>query len=178
MALRTGIGDWHYLRLNADDLSVEEMSVSHYLAFKEKLAAADDRNGDLPNRDSYDPFIFELDMAPFNAHQPKIKVETSIGQGVEFLNKTLSARMFGPAQSAEGIQSMLTFLNKYKGPDGASLLLSRRMNNVSKLRNALVRAERLLNKHDDDVPIDHVAGLDELGFLPGEFFFRKKIGDK
>lgn len=167
MALRTGIGDWHYLRLNADDLTVEEMSVSHYLAFKEKLAVGNEKEGNIPHRDTYDPFIFEVDMAPFNAHQPKIKVQTSIGQGVEFLNKTLSARMFGPAQSAEGIQSMLTFLNKYKGPDGSSLLLSRRINNVSKLRNALVRADRLLNRHEDEVPIDDVAGLDDLGFLPG-----------
>jgi hypothetical protein len=36
-SMRLGAGDWHYLRVNIDDMSVEEMSTAHYLAFKEKL---------------------------------------------------------------------------------------------------------------------------------------------
>ena len=41
------------------------------------------------------------------------------------------------------------------------------MNHVSKLRHSLLRAERLLDKHDDEMAINRVVGLDELGFLPG-----------
>lgn len=165
LALRVGIGDWHYLRINADDMTVEEMSVSHYLAFKEKLALGE--NGDmLLDRHGYDPFVLEFDMKPFTSNQPKISLESSIGNGVSFLNKTLSAKMFGPAQNAAGTQQMLDFLRGFKH-DGSSLLLSQRVNNVSKLRHALVKAERLLDRHDDEESVDRVTGLDELGFLPG-----------
>ena len=41
------------------------------------------------------------------------------------------------------------------------------MNNISKLRHSLVLAERLLDRHDDDVLITKIHGLGELGFLPG-----------
>jgi sucrose synthase len=165
LALRAGIGEWHYLRINADDMTVEEMSVSHYLAFKEKLALSQDGYS-LLDRHGYDPFVLEFDMKPFTANQPKITLESSIGNGVAFLNKTLSAKMFGPAQNAAGTQQMLDFLRGFKH-DGSSLLLSHRMNNVSKLRHALVRAERLLDRHEEEELISNVAGLDELGFLPG-----------
>lgn len=172
LALRVAMGDWHYLRINADDMTVEEMSVAHYLAFKEKLAEAVMANGggaghnDPLDRHGYDPFVLEFDMRAFTTSQPKITLESSIGQGVAFLNKTLSAKMFGPAQNAVGTQQMLEFLRGFKH-DGSSLLLSQRVNHVSKLRHSLLRAERLLDRHDDEEPIGRVAGLDELGFLPG-----------
>lgn len=38
-ALRTNVGDWHYFRVNTEDMHVEDMSVNHYLAFKEKLVS-------------------------------------------------------------------------------------------------------------------------------------------
>lgn len=110
--------------------------------------------------------MLEVDTAPFTAHQPKITLASSIGNGVSFLNKNLSAKMFGPSQNAAGTQLMLDFLRGFKH-NGSSLLLSQRVNNVSKLRHGLLRAERLLDRHEDEEPIDRVAGLDELGFLPG-----------
>ena len=164
LAMRVAMGDWHYMRINADDMTVEEMSTAHYLAFKEKLANIE--TGDPLDRHGYDPFTLEFDMRPFSANQPKITLESSIGQGVSFLNKTLSAKMFGPAQNAAGTQQMLDFLRGFKY-DGNSLLLSQRVNHVSKLRHSLLRAERLLDKHDDEMAINRVVGLDELGFLPG-----------
>jgi len=109
IALRVTQGGWHFIRINADDMTVEEISVSHYLAFKEKLVSTEP--GELIDRHGYDPFILEWDMKPFNAHQPKITLESSIGNGVSFLNKTLSAKMFGPSQNASGTQCMLDFLN-------------------------------------------------------------------
>ena len=164
--MRVAIGDWHYMRINADDMTVEEMSVSHYLAFKEKLAGKDMDQNDPLDRHGYDPFVLEFDMRPFTSNQPKITLESSIGQGVAFLNKTLSAKMFGQSQNAAGTQSMLDFLSNFKH-EGNSLLLSSRINHVTKLRHSLLRAERLLNRHEDECPISDVQGLDDYGFLPG-----------
>jgi hypothetical protein len=50
---------------------------------------------------------------------------------------------------------------------GESLLLSSRVNSVPKLRHALLRADRLLERLDDEEAISRVDGLAELGFLPG-----------
>ncbi len=40
-ALRPTMGEWYHIRINVEDMSVEEISASHYLAFKEKLVPAD-----------------------------------------------------------------------------------------------------------------------------------------
>jgi hypothetical protein len=46
--------------------------------------------------------VLELDLKPFGAHQPKISLQSHIGNGVSFLNKTLSAKLFSPNANAEG----------------------------------------------------------------------------
>ncbi|KAL4421973.1 hypothetical protein ABPG77_010996 [Micractinium sp. CCAP 211/92] len=159
-ALRPTMGEWYYVRISVDDMRVEEMTAAHYLAFKEKLVPmAEDRHG-------YDPFVLELDLKPFGAHQPKITLQSHIGNGVSFLNKTLSAKLFSPNANAEGSQLMLDFLRDFRY-GGEKLLLSQRVNSVQRLRHSLLRADRLLEKHEDEEPITAVQGIDELGFLAG-----------
>jgi hypothetical protein len=38
-ALRVNAGEWHYFRVNTEEMNADEMSVNHYLAFKEKLVS-------------------------------------------------------------------------------------------------------------------------------------------
>jgi hypothetical protein len=49
-------------------------------------------------------------------------LQSHIGNGVSFLNKTLSAKLFSPAANAEGSQLMLDFLREFKH-NGEKLLL-------------------------------------------------------
>ena len=56
-----------------------------------------------------------------------------------------------PGLSPARSQAMLDFLRGFKAPGGESLLLSSRVNSVQRLRHALLRAERLLDKHEDEV---------------------------
>jgi len=105
-------------------------------------------------------------MQPFTAHQPKISLQSSIGNGVEFLNKNLSMKMFGNGTDNPGMQSLLDFLRGFKHDD-TSLLLSKRISTVDRLRHALLRAERVLYSFDDDEGIEKVDALGELGFLEG-----------
>lgn len=163
-ALRPTMGEWYYVRISVEDMRVEEMTAAHYLAFKEKLVPVDE--GELLDRHGYDPFVLELDLKPFGAHQPKISLQSHIGNGVSFLNKTLSAKLFSPNANAEGSQLMLDFLREFRH-GGEKLLLSQRVNSVQRLRHSLLRADRLLEKHEDEEPITVVQGIDELGFLPG-----------
>eukprot|EP00887_Chlorella_sp_A99_P005770 scaffold1.g5770.t1 len=137
-ALRPSVGEWYYIRqgallvflfligrgvagamINVEDMTVEEMTAAHYLAFKEKLVAM--APGELVDRHGYSPFVLEIDMKPFNANSPKIT-----------------------------LQLMLDFLRGFKYA-GESLLLSHRVNSVQKLRAALLRADRLLERHEDEV---------------------------
>jgi sucrose synthase len=120
----------------------------------------------IADSDSYEPFILEWDMKPFTAHQPKISLQSSIGNGVDFLNKNLSMKMFGNGIDNPGMQSLLDFLRGFKHND-TSLLLSKRISTVDRLRHALLRAERALYSFDDDEGIEKVDALGELGFLEG-----------
>lgn len=59
-------------------------------------------------------FVLELDFEPFTATFPKPTLSKSIGNGVEFLNRHLSAKLF---HDKESMQPLLDFLRVhcYKG---------------------------------------------------------------
>lgn len=58
--------------------------------------------------------MLELDFEPFNASFPRPTLNKSIGNGVEFLNRHLSAKLF---HDKESMQPLLEFLrlHSYKG---------------------------------------------------------------
>ena len=59
-------------------------------------------------------FVLELDFEPFTASFPRPTLSKSIGNGVEFLNRHLSAKMF---HDKESMRPLLDFLrmHHYKG---------------------------------------------------------------
>lgn len=59
-------------------------------------------------------YILELDFEPFNATFPRPNRSSSIGNGVQFLNRHLSSSMF---RSKDSLEPLLDFLrvHKYKG---------------------------------------------------------------
>ena len=59
-------------------------------------------------------FVLELDFEPFTASFPRPTLSKSIGNGVEFLNRHLSAKMF---HDKESMHPLLDFLrmHHYKG---------------------------------------------------------------
>ena len=61
-----------------------------------------------------DDYILELDLEPFNASFPRPTRPSSIGSGVQFLNRHLSSRLF---HDKESMQPLLDFLlaHKYQG---------------------------------------------------------------
>lgn len=136
IAVRPRPGVWEYVRVNVSELSVEQLSVSEYLSFKEELV-----DGKIN-----DNFVLELDFEPFNATFPRPTRSASIGNGVQFLNRHLSSIMF---RNKDSLQPLLDFLraHKYKGH---ALMLNDRIQTISKLQSALAKAEDYLSKlaHD------------------------------
>jgi len=63
---------------------------------------------------SNDNFVLELDFEPFNASFPRPSRSSSIGNGVQFLNRHLSSIMF---RNKDSLDPLLDFLraHKYKG---------------------------------------------------------------
>ncbi|GFP99786.1 sucrose synthase [Phtheirospermum japonicum] len=104
LAIRLRPGIWDYIRVNVNELVVEELTVPEYLKFKEELA-------DGPSDDS---FVLELDFEPFTTSFPKPTLTKWIGNGVEFLNRHLSAKMF---HDRDSMSPLLNFIrtHHYKG---------------------------------------------------------------
>lgn len=63
---------------------------------------------------SNDRYVLELDFEPFNASFPRPNRSSSIGNGVQFLNRHLSSIMF---RNKDSLEPLLDFLraHKYKG---------------------------------------------------------------
>ena len=61
-----------------------------------------------------DPYMLELDFEPFNASVPRPNRSSSIGNGVQFLNRHLSSIMF---RNRDCLEPLLDFLrgHRHKG---------------------------------------------------------------
>ncbi|KAG7970903.1 hypothetical protein I3843_07G109200 [Carya illinoinensis] len=153
IAIRPRPGVWEYVRVNVHELSVEQLSVSEYLHFKEELVDQPDDN-----------FVLELDFEPFNANFPRPSRSSSIGNGVQFLNRHLSSIMF---RNKESLEPLLDFLraHRYKGH---ALMLNDRIQSISRLQSALVKAEEYISKLPSDTPCsDFEYALQGMGFERG-----------
>lgn len=156
LAVRPRIGNWHYLRLHLETVDAEEISVSSYLAFKERLQSQHALDDGWP---------LEVDLGPFNREFPRLKESRSIGQGVAFLNRKLSSELFENLD--RGDQRLLEFLRLHQ-VRGTQLMLNERIGDVSELRHAVWDAEEYLQKQPSEANWVEVGNkLQELGFEPG-----------
>ncbi|WOK96102.1 hypothetical protein Cni_G04809 [Canna indica] len=154
IAVRPRPGVWEYVRVNVYELSVEELSVSEYLQFKEELV--DGR--------STDRYMLELDFGPFNASFPRPIQSSSIGNGVQFLNRHLSSIMF---RNKDSLEPLLNFLkaHKYKGH---AMMLNDRIQSIARLQSVLSKAEEYLSKLPPETPFSEFSYvLQEMGLEKG-----------
>ncbi|XP_008783098.2 sucrose synthase 1 [Phoenix dactylifera] len=139
LAIRPRPGVWEYVRVNVSELAVEELTVPEYLQFKEELVDGSSQNNN---------FVLELDFEPFNASFPRPSLSKSIGNGVQFLNRHLSSKLF---HDKESMYPVLNFLraHNYKG---TSMMLNDRIHSLSALQAALRKAEEYLLSIPSDTP--------------------------
>ncbi|XAR51114.1 Sucrose synthase [Bertholletia excelsa] len=129
-AVRLRPGVWEYIRLNINALVVEELTVPEFLQFKEELVEGP-KNGN---------FVLELDFEPFTASFPRPTLSKSIGNGVEFLNRHLSAKLF---HDKESLHPLLDFLKAHHY-NGKTMMLNDRIQNLNSLQHILRKAEDYL----------------------------------
>ena len=152
IAVRPRVGRWTYLRFHIDAKEQEEISVSEFLAFKERQV-----NGSEP----YDRTL-EVDLDPFNREFPRMHESRSIGRGVEFLNRRLSSQLFH--EIGKGDRRILDFLRVHQCR-GTQLMLNDRITDVTGLRGALREADDYLRSQPDQAQWATVGHhLQSLGF--------------
>ncbi|KAL2458913.1 Sucrose synthase 4 [Forsythia ovata] len=154
LAIRLRPGVWEYVRVNVNALVVEELTVPEYLHFKEELV----------NGTSNGNFVLELDFEPFTASFPRPTLTKSIGNGVEFLNRHLSAKMF---HDRDSLTPLLDFLrvHHYKGK---TMMLNDRIRNLNSLQAVLRKAEEYLSTLPSETPYsDFEHKFQEIGLERG-----------
>ncbi|KAL2481924.1 Sucrose synthase 4 [Abeliophyllum distichum] len=154
LAIRLRPGVWEYVRVNVNALVVEELTVPEYLQFKEELVDGP-ANGN---------FVLELDFEPFTASFPKPTLTKSIGNGVEFLNRHLSAKMFHDRDSMTPLLDFLR-MHHYKG---TKIMLNHRIQDLNSLQSVLRKAEEYLSTLPPETPYsDFEHKFQEIGLERG-----------
>jgi len=156
LAVRTRVAKWRYLLIHSEDLLCRGISVAEFLAAKELLA------GDAFQEK---PWVLEVDLRPFERGFPKLTESRSIGQGVKFLNRHLSARIF--SRDRKGIEFLYEFLRVHQ-VRGQQLMLNDAVENVEDLQSALRHAMDLLKDNDEEEGWRiHTDEFRRFGFEPG-----------
>jgi sucrose synthase len=144
--IRRSIGRWTYGRFHLDDLSFEEVPVDAFMAFRESLVDDSEAPAEWPVEFEGEPFLKDI---------PLMKDKKQIGRGVEYLNRTLSSRLFSGEE--ERVKTLLDFLRIHQHR-GQQLMLSDRIDRPGELRDAISEAEEYLAREPDDKPWEEVRG--------------------
>ncbi len=154
-AVRWSVARWSYVELRTEELVLREISAADFLSAKEGLL----QNGRNP-----EPQL-EIDLKPFERGFPRLREIRSIGQGVEYLNRHLSSRLFQEIDS--GGRRLYQFLRLHQAR-GTPLMLNDRIGDLEQLRDALRAADSFLaNQPPQRSWSEITAELAAMGFEPG-----------
>ena len=152
--VRPGVAHWHYMRYHFETMTFKEVTVSEFLAFKERLV----------NGHSQEP-ILEADLAPFERNFPKMNQTRSIGHGVEFLNRKFSSRL--GHDLSKGDKLLFSFL-KVHGYQDKPFMINNGITSVNELRHALNRGLEFLEQQPAELQWPELQNdLRTMGFEPG-----------
>lgn len=156
LIMRSRVASSQIYRLDGELASVEEMTVRDLLKLCDAIVGRY-----FPEQGR----LLEIDVAPFYASSPTIRDPRNIGNGLEFLNRYLSSKLFHDPQ--KWLEALLKFLrqNHYKD---TSLLLSDRIASVPELSEQLKQALKFVSELPADEPYEKFRQrLQSLGFEPG-----------
>lgn len=97
-------------------------------------------------------WTLEFDLDPFNRAIPRMSRPSSIGEGVKFLNRLLSGRMFGTRLGSKPFYPVYGFLEQMRH-NGSNVMVNSRIVDPASLNKALVLAEKKLHRFSPEVPV-------------------------
>ncbi|CAI9265475.1 unnamed protein product [Lactuca saligna] len=138
-AIRPNPGFWEFVKVNSNDLSVEGITATDYLKFKESIVDetwANDENA------------LELDFGSMDFKSPTMSLSSSIGHGVNFASKFITSKLYAQSGSQQLLVDYLLSLDH----QGENLMVNETLNTVSKLQAALIVAHAALSSLPNDTP--------------------------
>ncbi|CAH1437051.1 unnamed protein product [Lactuca virosa] len=138
-AIRPNPGFWEFVKVNSNDLSVEGITATDYLKFKESIVDetwANDENA------------LELDFGSMDFKSPTMSLSSSIGHGVNFASKFITSKLYAQSGSQQLLVDYLVSLDH----QGENLMVNETLNTVSKLQAALIVAHAALSSLPNDTP--------------------------
>nr|APT67192.1 Susy7 [Bambusa emeiensis] len=127
-AVRMNPGIWEYVKVHSEDLSVEGITPSEYLKFKETL---------YDEKWANDDNSLEVDFGALDLSTPHMTLPSSIGNGLQLVSKFLSSKLSNKPESMKPLLDYLLALN-YRGE---KLMINDTIDTVNKLQAALLLAE-------------------------------------
>ncbi|XP_073012023.1 sucrose synthase 7-like [Typha latifolia] len=127
-AVRSHPGIWEYVKVHSHNLSVEGITASEYLKFKEVI---------YDEKWAKDENSLEVDFGAFDLSSPHLAIPSSIGNGMQFISRFLSSKLSENSESMKPLLDYLLALNHA----GEKLLINDTINAVDKLQTALLLAE-------------------------------------
>nr|GMC62473.1 sucrose synthase 7-like [Ipomoea batatas] len=154
-ATRQNPGFWEYVKVNANDLSVEGITATEYLKFKEMIVDEDWAT---------DENELEIDFGAVELSMPHLTLSSSIGNGFNSVAKFLSTKLTGRSETAQALVKYLLSMNHH----GEKLMINETLSTISKLQAALIVAEAALSSQPKDAPyLSLELMLKKLGFEKG-----------
>lgn len=138
-AIRPNPGFWEFVKVNSNDLSVEGITATDYLKFKESIVDetwANDENA------------LELDFGSMDFKLPSMSLSSSIGHGVDFASKFITSKLYAQSGSQQLLVDYLLSLNH----QGEELMVNETLNTFSKLQAALIVAHAAVSSLPNDTP--------------------------
>ncbi|KAF4354289.1 hypothetical protein G4B88_007418 [Cannabis sativa] len=154
-AIRPNPGFWEFVKVSSEDLSVEAITTTDYLKFKEMLY--DDKWANDEN-------ALEVDFGAVNFSVPNLTLPSSIGNGLAFVSKFITSKLSGKLEYAQPLVDYLLSLQH----QGETFMLNETLNTPAKLQTALIIADVFLSALPKTKPYqDFEARLKEWGFEKG-----------
>lgn len=131
-AIRPNPGFWEFVKVSSIDLSVEGITATDYLKFKEMIIDENWAN---------DENALELDFGVMDFSTPHLTLSSSIGNGLNYITKFLTSKLNGQIEKAQPLVDYLLSLNH----QGQKLMINDTLNTPKKLQGALIVAEAALS---------------------------------
>ncbi|KAK3017127.1 hypothetical protein RJ639_006129, partial [Escallonia herrerae] len=154
-AVRPNPGFWEFVKVSSVDLSVEGITATEYLKFKEMTVDEDWAN---------DGNALELDFEALEFTMPRLTLSSSIGNGLNYISKFLTSRLNQDSESAQPLVDYLLSLNHH----GEKLMINETLSTASKLQGSLIVAEAALSALAKETPYESFElRFKEWGFEKG-----------
>ncbi|KAG2252978.1 hypothetical protein Bca52824_083114 [Brassica carinata] len=144
LAARPDPGFWEYVKVNAGDLTVDEITATDFLKLKESVfdeSWAKDENA------------LELDFGAIDFTTPRLNLSSSIGNGADYISKFISSKLGGNTDKLEPLLNYLLRLNHH----GENLMINEDINTVAKLQKSLMLAVNVVSTYPKHTPCETFA---------------------